>query len=280
MSYFIPAQCTERIPGGSGFTNCGPASACMAANANHGNNAIPQTYLEMQAFRKVAGATATEPLSNLDIERGMRLRYGEATTLVLQFPAIWNALTPGKGAIVAGILRRFPEGHRLLRWDRFRGSHWVWVQRNDTQNRIWWMDPRAPVTYKDRSGHTIRYRGEWVSKAELGTFLGAPYATSGRTALVLPLHAVAPPVYAKGEPMLLADDTVYAAAAGITLYDTPNGTAIGSIAGSFKVTSSGIPFAGKVLDDAWRQITWTLAAPDGKSASKRVFVRRVDLSAP
>ena len=192
MSWFKPGQVTERFAGQASFSDCGPCSSVMLARAHRGNNAIPGDKAEVLAFRQAAGAPATGATSNTQLARGLYVRYQVSVSTQFRFPYIWAALDPGMGAVLFGYLSRFPAGHRLRRWDpTYRGGHVVFVERLDAENRAWWMDPLAPLKY----GTSLRtYLGEWVTAAELSTFLGGPNATTGRTGLITSVAVYVPPV--------------------------------------------------------------------------------------
>lgn len=150
------------------WEDCANCSVGMQVDAMTGG-AKPgaKTLDEAERLRFAAGYG---PLGGTDIARLARAavgRYGiPAPRVVSGFALIWAALTPGKGAAIAGDPVGLPAGHRLRRFQPgFVGGHSVYVQREDNQDRVWWMDPLGP---KDGS-----YRGEWATKEELRRFLNA-----------------------------------------------------------------------------------------------------------
>lgn len=186
MSWFKPGQVSERFAGQASYSDCGPCSSIMLARAVRGSNATPGTKAEVLAFRYAAGAPATGPTSNVQLAEGLRDRYGIVVQTVYNAASIWNALIPGKAAAVFGYLGRFPLGHRLRRWGpTYTGGHVIFVERLDAQNRVWWMDPLAPLTYNVTRG-TRTYLGEWATALELATFVDTTKAPvgKGRTALI------------------------------------------------------------------------------------------------
>jgi len=278
VTYFRPSQVTERFTAQTSFSDCGPCSAIMLANASAGRNVHPGTKGEVIGFRHDAGASWDGPTATDELAQGLRIRYNVFTKLALRFPAVWAELDPGKGAVLAGRLSRFPVTHHLRRWDpSYRGGHFVFVERMDTSNRVWWMDPLAPIAYK-RGSSTVIYRGEWASASEVSTFLGGPFAVTSRSALVT---SVAQVQEALTGPMLLLFEVEYTLASGSTLYQHPSVTAaqVGTTNTPHQVTSVGTPYKGSAIDQSWRAIHWSTGVPDGSAPSDRcVYVLSSNVS--
>lgn len=167
---YRPPLTTEREPGG--YEDCTWASAVMLNNAHHGYESAPSTRKEYEALRVAGGdGPAEKPgdgSNQAQAENGIQRRYhwdpvrlGVPGTQV-SFDYLWDRLAPGIGASVQGYMGAFPYGHRLRRHDpSFKGAHCVYTQREDTTDRVWWMDPLAPATYG----------GEWVTKNELQRYV-------------------------------------------------------------------------------------------------------------
>lgn len=250
----------------------------MLARGQYGSNAIPSTKTEVLRFRAAGGASDDGYTNNQHLERGLKNRYNVEVETVLRYPLIWTKLRPGQGAALFGILARFPYSHHLRRWDpSYRGGHVVFVERLDSTNRVWWMDPLAPAASRIGS-RTVIYRGEWASASELQTFLGGNQAVRGRTALITSLASVAK---VETEPMLLLFETEYTLASGAVLYQHPDLTAtkIGTTNEPHLVQSVGTPYRGTAIDASWRAIHWSTGAPDGSAPSDRcVYVLASNVS--
>lgn len=146
---------------------------------------IPSTHREAEALRAASGEDPLGGTGIDDVIRGFKARYGWTSgyTQVSGFADLWTALKPGTAAIAQGKTGAFPAGHRLRRFDAdFTGGHAVLVVRLDSQERVWWCDPLAPEG---------SYQGEWVTKAELSTYVRA-FAGSHLTAPLLPVEADMP----------------------------------------------------------------------------------------
>lgn len=170
MSLYRPPLCSEREPGG--YEDCTWASAVMLNNAHHGWADVPSTRAEYEALRVAGGDGPREKpgdgSNQAQAELGIQRRYGwdpvrfGVPGIQRDFDYLWARLGPGVGASVQGFMGAFPAGHNLRRHDPgFRGAHCVYVQREDLQERVWWMDPLAPSTYG----------GEWVSKLTLRRYV-------------------------------------------------------------------------------------------------------------
>lgn len=196
MTYFKPGHVTERFAGQPTFSDCALCSGILLNRARQGSNATPGTKAEVLALRQAGGAAATGPITNVQLEQGLRYRYGLTVQTVYGPANIVNALPPGKAAAVFGYLARYPAGHRLRRWDpSYAGGHVVFVERLDAQNRLWWMDPLAPLKYGTRTPRT--YLGEWVTLAEFATFIDSTKAPvgKGRTALIASAAVLVAPAH-------------------------------------------------------------------------------------
>lgn len=143
---------------------------------------IPATHAEAELLRDASGKPPTKGANVGDLIRGVQRRYGWLTGYVevAGFDILWATLQQGMAAAAAGRPAAFPYGHRLRRWDRnFVGLHRSLIIRLDDTDRVWWCDPLAPAG---------AYRGEWMTKAELRTYvLGGP-----GTHLVAPLSVGLP----------------------------------------------------------------------------------------
>lgn len=153
---------SERQPGA--WIDCTWDSGVEFCRLTH-DKAIPATHAEGDALRKASGDLTGG--SNIgDLRRGIRARYGYWAPLpIIGFSALWTALKPGTAAVVQGSMAAFGPSHRLSRFDpTFDGGHAVLVMRLDGNDRVWWCDPEGPAT---------GYNGEWVSRAELSSFVKA-----------------------------------------------------------------------------------------------------------
>lgn len=170
MSLYRPPLVSEREPGG--YEDCTWASAVMLNNAHHGTEDRPSTRREYQALRVAGGdGPAENPGDGSNQEQaatGIRRRYGWAPMRIgvpgvaRSFDYLWQLLDRGWGASVQGFMGAFPPGHHLRRHDpSFRGAHCVYLQREDTRDHVWWMDPLAPSTYA----------GEWVDKNDVRRYV-------------------------------------------------------------------------------------------------------------
>lgn len=197
MPYYRPRPVSEReaastwvdgrTPDDGHWEDCAPCSIVMLVAATSGGKQPPTANLEEAERLRLAAGYG--PLGGTDIARlgpVAAKRYGiVAPHLVTGAAAIWTALSAGKGAAIAGMMSAFPAGHRLRRWDPgFAGGHAVYVQREDASDRVWWIDPLAPIG---------TYKGEWVTKAELLAFFSKGLASAEVASVaLLPEPAPAP----------------------------------------------------------------------------------------
>lgn len=205
MSTFIPQQCTERETNGD--EDCTWASGVMFNNAAHGRNVVPSTRTEYEALRVAGGDGPAENPgdgSNLgQLETGIKRRYGWDPHRVgppggahVSFETFWRSLKPGMGAAVQGWMGVFDRNGHWRRWDpQFGGAHCSYVQRRDSRDRVWWMNPSAPNSYA----------GEWMSKADLKRY----YDGFAGGYLVVEVGALAPPDTGTGDDDVLKAIAVY-----------------------------------------------------------------------
>jgi len=174
---FRPAHVSEKFAGLTKFDECGPCSGIMLANSYAGANIHPGTEAECDAIRELGGLPESGAVSAYQLRNGINARYDIPVAIVETFALVWPKLKPGVGAVVVGHLSNFPSGHRLRRGQfSYTGGHDVYVQREGPEERVWWIDPLiAPGT---------GYTGEWVTKAELATFLST---STGDTAIYVTL---------------------------------------------------------------------------------------------
>lgn len=187
MSDFIPAQVSEREPGG--YEDCTWASGVMLNNAAHAKDVAPGTRAEYQALRVAGGdGPAENPGDGSNIGQlvtGIKRRYGWTAARIgppgaahPSFDVLWAKLTPGTGAVIQGYMGVWVRASTWRRWDRnFGGAHAVYAQRRDSSFRVWWMNPLAPDSYP----------GEWMDKSDLkkywdGMFGGATWVRVGALA--------------------------------------------------------------------------------------------------
>lgn len=131
----------------------------------HKPGAAPATLYEAERIRQAAGLGPSGPANSDALIDGTTKRYGWAPTKIPSgFSVLWSAFAqPGVSATASGKLSNFPTGHRLRRFiPTWTGGHRVYVAKMDDEDRVWWMDPEGPKT---------GYSGEWVTKAELQTFV-------------------------------------------------------------------------------------------------------------
>lgn len=162
------------------WEDCGPTSTIMAVHATTGGHRpAVMTLDEAERLRRAAGygpkgGTNIQQLAATAVSR-YRINLPRHAS---GFEAIWAALRPGQGAVLAGSMAGFGPGHRLSRHLRsYNGGHAVYVQREGTASRVWWMDPLAPIGYE----------GEWASRDEVRLFLAHGIAS----AVIVPLTKVA-----------------------------------------------------------------------------------------
>lgn len=138
---------------------------------------IPATHAEGELLRDASGESPLGGSNDINLQTGIRRRYGKSLPRIFGFSTLWAALRPGTGAVVAVDMGHFPYGHRLRRFSpSFTGNHRVFVARYDSGDDAWWCDPLAPTG--------TGYVGERVTKAELRT---AVIGTAGQ--FVSPLLA-------------------------------------------------------------------------------------------
>lgn len=165
---WVPPQCSEREAGGQ--EDCTWCTGVMLNNAAHGRTVVRSVRSEYEALRVAGGDGPAENPGDGSNYKQLELaikrrydwdidRYGH-----IPFATFWRMLTPGMAAGVQGTMGVFPRMGRWRRWDRQFGSfHSVYVQRRDTSDRVWWMNPSAPNTYA----------GEWMNKADLKRYYEA-----------------------------------------------------------------------------------------------------------
>lgn len=149
------------------WEDCAPCSVVMMVDATTaGRKPATKSLTEAEALRAAAGYGPTGGTNIQQLAATAVTRYRITLPRYASgWGAVWTMLRPGWGGAIAGNLGAFPPGHRLRRFDTsFSGPHSVYVQRESTTERVWWVDPLGP-----RDG---TYRGEWVSKADLRIFLG------------------------------------------------------------------------------------------------------------
>lgn len=172
---YRPPQCSEREPDGS-WEDCTWATGVDLQNAAFGRQVVPTTRTEYEALRVAGGDGPAERSgdgSNYgQLATGMRVRYDWTPTVRsgLPFDQAWALMKPGMGAGWQGSMGTIPSLYR--RWDvGFRGGHSFYVQREDTRDRVWLLNPQAPNSWP----------GEWLSKADLKSYYeglrGAAIAT-------------------------------------------------------------------------------------------------------
>lgn len=145
------------------WEDCGPTSVLMAVDATtRGIKPAEHTLDESERLRMAAGYGPTGGTNIQTLYAAAVQRYRVNLPLYRTgFDAIWSALKPGTGGAIAGSMAAFGPTHRLSRWQpTFDGTHSVYIQRETTTNRVWWMDPLATGTYT----------GEWITKDELRLF--------------------------------------------------------------------------------------------------------------
>lgn len=195
--YFRPHQCSEREANGD--EDCTWCTGVMYNNAMHGANVRPWVRAEYEALRVAGGdGPAEKPGDGSNygqLELGIIRRYGWNPHRVgppggahVSFGTFWASLDPGMGAAVQGSMGVFPRNGHWRRWDpQFGGAHSVYVQREDSRDRVWWMNPSAPNSYA----------GEWMSKADLKRY----YEGFSGGYLIGKIGHLAPPDTSTGEKM-------------------------------------------------------------------------------
>lgn len=170
---FIPAQTTEREPGG--YEDCVWSSGVMLQNAAHAANVSPSTRHEYEALRVAGGdGPAENPGDGSNLKQlvtGIQVRYrwtaarigppGDTTDWL---EVLYHLGKPGAAGVLQGSMGAFPINHALRRWDRqFDGPHATYVERLDNTARLWWMNPEAPN----------EYRGEFVTLSDIRRYFEA-----------------------------------------------------------------------------------------------------------
>lgn len=150
---------------------------------------VPDTLTYAEFLRAASSRLPTGGSNFSDVRDAVtRLGIGIAVS-PLGFAAFWTALKPGTAGIATGVMGNFPSGHTLRRFSpSFTGGHAIDVSRVDTQDRVWWDDPLAPKG---------TYQGQWVTKAQLATFM-----TGGWTGIARPLAKQPAPVLDAAMPTL------------------------------------------------------------------------------
>jgi hypothetical protein len=279
MTFVRPDHCSERFAGVPSYDDCGPCSTIMGARAHRGQAAPPCSQGEANAIRLAGGGNLSDPFTWSDqLQKALDVRYGIKSAHVQGASTVWSLLGPGKGAVVAGKLSNFPSGHRLRRHQpTYSGGHFVYVQRENTEAKIWWMDPLARTVTKTRDGKTIVYRGEWVTRAELATFQKLAIADAG-----VIFSIAAAPVVQEVEPMGRFESLRYRMASGAQLYEHPLVSAanqIGTTNADHEVASVMVPYddAGQPMN-GWKGIRWVTGYGDGVTAEKVVYVAASSLT--
>ena len=274
VAFFRPAHCTERESDGS-FEDCVPCSGVMLANARAGADIHPVTKAEYEGLRDDGKPKLLDFMSLVELNVGLKKRYGFNGPIVVGKEAVWNALKPGMAAAALGFLKNFPAGHKLRRHGpNMMKGHCVYVARLDQTETVWWIDPLAPTHVKDAAGVLRRYIGDVATRQDLATFQAS---SDGDEALLSPIAKVQ-----EGEPMLLFEAMVFDIGPGTTLFQSPSTAApkIGTTADAHVVTSVGTPFSGTGLARDWKAIRWETGVPDNVFKEKVVYVRTVDCKNP
>jgi hypothetical protein len=125
---------------------------------------IPATHLEAERVRRLSGEDTTSGSHSGNFNRGLDKAYGLGPLETHSDADVLN-MPIGFAGHISGSMGVFPYGHRLRRWDAdFRGAHRSLVFR--VSAGWYWCDPLAPATYQ----------GEYISRTDLGRFMGGlPY---------------------------------------------------------------------------------------------------------
>lgn len=143
----------------------------MEANAKAGANVHPGTKDEVLALRKAGGASLSGYTNSTQLRDGMLHRYGYLAEFDQTAARVLPMLVAGTGCVLFGHLSNFGYFHRLRRGDRsYTGGHIVYIQC-EGQGAWWWIDPLIKPSPD--------YTGEWVSTAELQTFMRLQDADTG-----------------------------------------------------------------------------------------------------
>lgn len=169
MSYVTPPFISERQAGA--WVDCVDCSALMAVLA-HSPEKAPATLSEAKALRSAAGFPATggtsiDPMvlasgkTAIGMAAGVKARYAIAPAVVGgSFATFWSALTPGRVAFAIIKPSNALSTSPIRRYQgTFDGLHGVYLERLDSTDRVWFMDPCGPTDGT--------YKGAWVTKADL-----------------------------------------------------------------------------------------------------------------
>lgn len=259
-----------------------PCSGVMLANARAGADVHrvdkPEEY---EGLRKDSDSASAKFMSLVELNVGLKKRYGFTGPIVVGAERIWKRLTPGTGAAALGFLSNFPRQHKLRRHaPNMTKGHCVYVARMDDSETVWWIDPLAPTHIRDAAGVPRRYVGELVSRADLATF---QKSSAGDEALLSTIARLQEPAKVQeGEPMLLFETMLFDIGPGTTLFQSPSPTAlkVGTTDEAHVVTSVGTPFAETRLATDWKAIRWETGVPDHVFKEKVVYVRSADCKNP
>lgn len=239
MTIYRPPQVTEREPDGE-WEDCTWCSGVMFANAANERERYPSTQREYETLRAASGDSMEGGSNLFDLERGMARRYGWSVDPQTGFDAWWADMTPGTGSVLQGLMGALSD--HLRRWDDFTGAHAVYCQREDTRDRVWWMNPLAPKAYA----------GEWVSKTACRAYYNAQ---PGAHWVTIPIGVFALPDSSTEDELPVAVneplDATIGLKVGIGLYESPDGTLLrkvnatdpATVAGLFRAESSWIAIA-------------------------------------
>lgn len=144
---------SEREPGP--WIECTFTSAVMAVRS--WGFRVPAKLIEAKGLHKASGKDPAKGGSIADVIKGFYVRYNTRKGQQLSnadFPALWTDLSVGRSGVFQGSMGAFPAGHHLRRHDPgFKGFHAIFVIRLDERDRVWWVDPLAPLG---------DYQGEFV----------------------------------------------------------------------------------------------------------------------
>lgn len=209
MAVYHPAQCTERETNGD--EDCTWCTGVMLRNAEAGATVAPPTRAEYEALRVAGGdGPAENPGDGSNYGQmadGMEVRYGRRPTVFggLRFEQAWSVLEPGVAMGWQGSMGAVTP--HLRRWDpRFKGAHSALVIRDDSQDRVWWMNPQAPNSYP----------GEYISKNTLRAYFeGLPQR--GRAVALVLVGASPPDTSTGGNDMRYVMADGYAVDSGLRI---------------------------------------------------------------
>lgn len=220
------------------WEDCFPTSTVMFLRLT-GHPEIPASHQEAEALRCDGGAQPTGGTSYAVMSAAVRKRYGFGLPRqTFGTATVLAALKPGTAAIVGGSMAAFGSASHWSRWDpSYDGLHVVAVARRDSTDRVWWMDPEAPVQYRDASGVTRDYVGEWMSDVDLASFMNAG---GDKDAVIAPMRS------SQEAPMLdftivkPLTGTVTVAGSGHAAVRLSDGARIGLPDGNVKTTVAAI----------------------------------------